>query len=214
MAGKRNWDQHNEKHRRILDTAAETIAHDGLESITLRSLGLMLGGSGYALINAYGSRDELLAAVLDRQVVTLLDAVRQPEDWPGKPADQLAAMAAAYATRADETRDAHRVLLSERLRVRTNRREAIETKLRWLTSAFDHAIGRAAPHARTDAALRDTLTATLLTLLDTHTLLHSHDSAAPATHARAMAALIIGRPLAAALRSPPGPLTHPGPHPL
>ncbi len=214
MAGKRNWDLHNDKQRRLLDLAALTIVESGFESVSLHRLGILLGGAGYAHLKAYGSREELLAAVLDRQVVTLLEAVRQPEDWPGKPADQLAHMAAAYASRASETRYAHRVLLSERLRLLPNRRDAIETKLRWLHSAFDHAVGRAAPAARADAPLRGAITFTLLALLDTQTLWHRHDCAAPDTYARAVAALTLGRPFAAALRLPPAPLLPPGPQPF
>ncbi len=124
---------------------------------------------------------------------------------------QLAAMAAAHASRADETRDAHRVLLSERLCLQLNRRDAIETKLRWLASAFEHAVERASPAARADTPLREALTATLL---DSHTLWHRHDSAAPAPYARAVTALVLGRPLATALRLPPAPPVAPGPQPV
>ena len=207
MAGKRNWDQHEDKHRRILDCAAAIIAQDGWEAVSIQGVGRSLDGQGYGIRSSYGSREELILAVLDRQVIGLLEVLGQPEDWPGTPTQILADMAAAYAERADATRDAHRALLAERHRLSRARRDAVEAKLRWLASLFDSAFGRAMPAAARDQRLREALVASLLGLLDGQILWRRHDSIAPTTHARAIVAMLCSRTMRQALQEEPAAAT-------
>lgn len=77
------------RRRELLDALVEAFAEGGIGARSLREVAEAVGTSHRMLLHHFGSRDELLVAVVEaveaRQVATL-------EDLPDDPADAVAAM--------------------------------------------------------------------------------------------------------------------------
>lgn len=93
-----------DRRQALLDAVIDAVATDGIGSRSLRDIAAAVGTSHRMLIHHFGSRDELLLAIVDeverRQVASL-------PMLPADPADAVAAMWAAL--RSPELRPAERL---------------------------------------------------------------------------------------------------------
>ncbi len=192
MAGKRNQEEHERKMGLILDAAGSVLVSEGPGEVDRKRVGRLLPGAGFACTHYFPNGATMLAAVLERHVRGLLEAVRQPEDWPGSPAERLAAMAVAYAARAAGTAGVHAALPGARTHLLPVARDNLAAMLRWVTHAFGEAIAEAVPAARMLEARREALAGTLLAMLDSHPAWSGWQSVPHEAHARACVAMLRG----------------------
>ncbi len=171
MAYVRKPEQHALKLDRIAAEAASLLAEEGPVAVLPVRVGRRINGSGFNVPNLFPNGATLLALVITRHMDALLEAVRQPEDWPGSPNDRLHAMALAYATIAHgqdrPTAAVHATLPAAQHFLTPNGREEFAARRRWLASAFEAAIAGAVAATRPDPKLTQALAAATLTLLDT-----------------------------------------------
>lgn len=93
-----------ERRQALLDAIVEEVAIRGIGDRSLRDVAAAVGTSHRMLLHHFGSRDELLLAIVDqveRRQMTLM------RDLPDEPADAIAAMWAGL--RAPELRPFERL---------------------------------------------------------------------------------------------------------
>jgi AcrR family transcriptional regulator len=128
----------DERRRALLDRVIETVAAEGIGGRSLRDLAAAAGTSHRMLIHHFGSRDELLLAVVEeverRQMATL-------SELPTSPADAVAAMWADL--RRPELRPFERLFFECYARAA----QGEEPYTRLLPGAVDGWLEQAAAHA-------------------------------------------------------------------
>ena len=209
MAYARKPEQHARKLDRIVAEAAALLAEEGPAAVLPVRVGRRINGTGYNVPNLFPNGGTLLALVLTRHLDALLEAVRQPEDWPGPPRARLAAMALAYAGVAHgegHVAAVHAALPAAVHFLAPDDRDALATRRRWLASAFEAAIAGAVADARQDPMLARGLAAALLGMMDTSPAWPC-PGLGPASLARAATAMACSRAVRAGMvdedRSPP-----------
>ena len=65
----------------IVDAAIRVIDADGLDALTMRRLGREMGADPTAMYRHFRSKDELLLAVCDRLLGSMLDALEPGDGW-------------------------------------------------------------------------------------------------------------------------------------
>jgi AcrR family transcriptional regulator len=162
---------------RILDAALETFARDGIRSATFRTVSERAGVPEASVRERYGSKDDLLLAVLGQ-----VDAsFPETEAWVAEPGGgletlrRIPATAAVLAERPELTR--LRVVVSAEAMVRNgaarhytqHRTEAI---LRWLMRALKEGVRRGEISPDVDVKARATEVVTFTEGIQVQWLLH------------------------------------------
>lgn len=89
---------HDEQLRtRLLEAAAETVAHQGVDSLSLRKLAAAQGTSTTAIYSLFGGRTELLVALFATSFASFGDSQRRVP-VTGDPEVDLRELAVAYRT--------------------------------------------------------------------------------------------------------------------
>src|SRR4051794_39854993 len=65
----------------IVDAAIRVMDADGLDALTMRRLGREMGADPTAMYRHFRSKDELLLAVCDRLLGSMLDALEPGDGW-------------------------------------------------------------------------------------------------------------------------------------
>ncbi len=104
------WDRNRERRReRILDSAAQIIARDGLAGLSMRKLGRAAEVSVATIYSTCGARDEIVWAVIRKRFSQLGAAVSQvPSDQPIK---RMRSIVSATARRLGEETETNRAVL-------------------------------------------------------------------------------------------------------
>jgi AcrR family transcriptional regulator len=94
-----------ERHRRILDAAAEAFHEKGFHGVSVDEIGRRSGLSGPALYRHFAGKDEILATLLDEAMDELMTATEPVHGDPARDLDRALRQHVAFAL-------AHRQLVS------------------------------------------------------------------------------------------------------
>lgn len=200
MAMKRDEAEFEARRTRILDMTARLFAERGCEDVSLSQIAGSLGRTNGIFLHMFTCKQDLLRAVIERQLNALLEAVGSAAEAEGsRPRERLEAMTIAYAEEAGETRDAQLIMRRDQCRLTQTYQASLQARLTWLETLFQDAIEAAIPPVRQDTAASLMLARALMGMLDAQAPVAWEDRFKEADRARIAVAMVLAPGVARAL---------------
>jgi AcrR family transcriptional regulator len=145
----------DEKRRdQLITVATELFAEHGFGATGIDEIGDAAGIAGPSVYNHFASKQEILAAAVDRAGTELVEQLAAIVDSPEPPQSLLVAMIASYVRRANTDRFVLRTLLSEMDHLPPDEREHQRRVQRRYIDAWVRVVVRLAPVDPVEARVR------------------------------------------------------------